>query len=381
MQRNDYRRAVIMLRSMRNGYSGHARLEQRTLMGDLFVNASMPQTEGVPHVTLAGMRHGRWYAADAGTLRRDARGQAAGRFHFDPRNVSGRDMDEYALVLITLPEEPDAGIVLSGNLRSAQVDWAAMREAVRRLYHKDSPDVTALPDAAAAENTAKSDEQSISQLESSLQADVAAEDESLAEESRPEDDLRPENNRLPEENCPLQTGDEPSGNAETADEEAALFEEDPFAADAEPLPEPSAPEIVLEFAPMEAETQEEFLCTPEEEIAAEPDVLTESTESAEPEAEAYGAQAEPEDENRDAQAEPETSEPEMPEFEGYIFFRTSVPKGCGYPCAAIGLQQEDGQITGVCYALPGRMETEPPPGMEDYVWQDGWWITCLDIRS
>ena len=118
---------------------------------------------------------------------------------------------------------------------------------------------------------------------------------------------------------------------------------------------------------MEAETQEEFLCIPEEEIAAEPDVLTESTES---EAEAYGAQA-----------EPETSEPEMPEFEGYIFFRTSVPKGCGYPCAAIGLQQEDGQITGVCYALPGRMETEPPPGMEDYVWQDGWWITCLDIQS
>ena len=33
MMRNDYRRALILLRGNAPGYSGHVRLERRTLMG------------------------------------------------------------------------------------------------------------------------------------------------------------------------------------------------------------------------------------------------------------------------------------------------------------------------------------------------------------
>ena len=35
MMRNDYRRALILLRSNAASYSGHVRLERRTLMGSM----------------------------------------------------------------------------------------------------------------------------------------------------------------------------------------------------------------------------------------------------------------------------------------------------------------------------------------------------------
>lgn len=35
MIRNDYRRALIMLRALEKGYSGHVRLERRTLRGNM----------------------------------------------------------------------------------------------------------------------------------------------------------------------------------------------------------------------------------------------------------------------------------------------------------------------------------------------------------
>ena len=42
MLRNDYRRALIMLRAVEKGYAGHARLERRTLTGSMCFTASAP---------------------------------------------------------------------------------------------------------------------------------------------------------------------------------------------------------------------------------------------------------------------------------------------------------------------------------------------------
>ena len=42
MLRNDYRRALIMLRAIERDYAGHARLERRTLIGSLCFTASAP---------------------------------------------------------------------------------------------------------------------------------------------------------------------------------------------------------------------------------------------------------------------------------------------------------------------------------------------------
>ena len=42
MMRNDYRRTLILLRSNAPGYSGHVRLERRTLMGTMYFLVQSP---------------------------------------------------------------------------------------------------------------------------------------------------------------------------------------------------------------------------------------------------------------------------------------------------------------------------------------------------
>ena len=42
MIRNDYRRALIMLRALEKGYSGHVRLERRTLRGNMPFSITAP---------------------------------------------------------------------------------------------------------------------------------------------------------------------------------------------------------------------------------------------------------------------------------------------------------------------------------------------------
>lgn len=42
MIRNDYRRALIMLRALEKGYSGHVRLERRTLRGNMQFSITAP---------------------------------------------------------------------------------------------------------------------------------------------------------------------------------------------------------------------------------------------------------------------------------------------------------------------------------------------------
>ena len=72
MNRNDYRRAFIMLRPSLPGYSGHVRLERRTMMGSMYFTASGPED--------AANCRPRWRGSGAGnTARRPwARSAATG---------------------------------------------------------------------------------------------------------------------------------------------------------------------------------------------------------------------------------------------------------------------------------------------------------------
>ena len=77
MDRNEYRRALIMLRSLKKGYAGHGRIEVRTLTGRLNVLVTAPEGTGLTQqVALVGRRRGEYYAWPLGSLRRDLRGQA-----------------------------------------------------------------------------------------------------------------------------------------------------------------------------------------------------------------------------------------------------------------------------------------------------------------
>ena len=138
MSKNEYRRAFIMLRPAATGYSGHVRLERRVMTGSMYFIVS-GQGEGL-RAALVGQRGGEYYAADLGTLKRDARGQATLAVNFDPRNVDGRPLEGYQLIAVAQSDGGACQVVLTGNVDGAYpMDAASVREAVCGLYRQDTP--------------------------------------------------------------------------------------------------------------------------------------------------------------------------------------------------------------------------------------------------
>ena len=60
MNRNEYRRAFIMLRAAQPGYGGHVRLERRTLTAGMYFMVSAPQSVDA-HVGGLTVVCGVWY--------------------------------------------------------------------------------------------------------------------------------------------------------------------------------------------------------------------------------------------------------------------------------------------------------------------------------
>ena len=135
MQRNEYRRALIMLRSLLNGYSGHARTEIRTLMGNLSIRAAVPQGAQSVRAALVGKRSSLYFAHPLGNLRRDMRGQAGLSVNFDPRDIGGRTLDAYSLLAVVTINDGVCELALVGNLNgSCENDWSRVRDVVCALY-------------------------------------------------------------------------------------------------------------------------------------------------------------------------------------------------------------------------------------------------------
>ena len=174
MLRNDYRRALIMFRSLEQGFSGHARLERRTLMGTLCLTACAPGALAL-RAALVGRRGNDYFAAPLGALRRDSRGQYSLIASFDPRNIEGRELEEYQLLVVVDAGDP-CHLVLSGNVcGSVQMDWERVCRAACALFlpganaragqsaegqplpAAESPSDNAYADAPAAEPTTDKD--------------------------------------------------------------------------------------------------------------------------------------------------------------------------------------------------------------------------------
>ena len=138
MSKNEYRRALIMLRPAMPGCSGHARLERRTMTGSLFFIVS--GQGGGWRAALVG-QHGReYYAAALGELRRDDRGQLTLAWAFDPRNIGGRPLEAYQLIVVTHTDAEGCRVALTGNVDgSFPMDPDAVRETVCALYGTREP--------------------------------------------------------------------------------------------------------------------------------------------------------------------------------------------------------------------------------------------------
>ena len=71
--------------------------------------------------------------------------------------------------------------------------------------------------------------------------------------------------------------------------------------------------------------------------------------------------------------------------DGYVFVRAAMAEETGIDHCAVGIRAENGEVTGVCYAIPMAYSPEPPAGLEGYQWigdqNRGWWTTCDDLTE
>lgn len=135
MMRNDYRRALILLRGNAPGYSGHVRLERRTLMGSMYFQVQAPEECPALRAALVGSGRDSYFACALGELQRDNRGQAVLAYSFDPRNICGHELEDYQLIVISCASDERCEILLYGNVCGhAQLNWERVRTAVCGLY-------------------------------------------------------------------------------------------------------------------------------------------------------------------------------------------------------------------------------------------------------
>ena len=136
MMKNDYRRSLILLRSNASGYSGHVRLERRTMMGTMYFLVQSGADCPALRAALVGRdRSGNYYACAVGEMKRDDRGQAVMGYSFDPRNICGRELEQYQLIAITCAGDESCQVVLFGNVCGhAEFNWDSVGAALRAAY-------------------------------------------------------------------------------------------------------------------------------------------------------------------------------------------------------------------------------------------------------
>lgn len=324
MMRNDYRRALILLRSNAAGYSGHVRLERRTLMGSMYFVVQAPEAAGELRAALVGRNRNGYYACALDAFRRDSRGQAVLSCGFDPRNLCGRELEEYQLVVVV---RGDCEIVLSGNVAaSAELNWAQVRGAVCTLFGGEVPREEPLPQDSGAEEAAAGEA-----------GEEPAAQEAGAEEAVPEEAREPSQGE-PE---PAEEGvaDEPA----EASPDAAAAQDAQFAEDA-PAAQAAGEALALDMS----------LPWPEEVEALRALFRVQPVLEGAPD-------------------------------DGYVYISAPMPADSGYGMCAAGIRVEDGAPVAVSYALPAAYAAEPPAGLEDAVWAGdnnaGWWVTYIDLRS
>lgn len=132
MMKNEYRRALILLRGGAQGCSGHVRLERRTIMGSMCFQVQAPAEYTSLRAALAGRDRRGYYACKLGELRRDGRGQAVLKCDFDPRNLCGRTLEQYQLIVVC--DEADEILLLGNVCGHAEMDWEKVRGALQEAY-------------------------------------------------------------------------------------------------------------------------------------------------------------------------------------------------------------------------------------------------------
>ena len=362
MMKNDYRRSLIMLRALERGYSGHVRLEHRTLTGSMVFVVTAPSGGTLCAALVRWNSRGEYAAARLGELRRDSRGQATLAYSFDPRCIDGHPLSDYSLIAVTDRVGRRCDMVLAGNLNgSRETDWnqariaacsacamadepafdLPVRPGVRPARPNYDDQATTLPDDVLVEPV---------DTPTTLPDDVLVEPDdtptTLPDDVLVEPDDAP--TTLPGD-IPVETDEQiPVGTSsdESTDGSAApLF----------PAPDDFAGAIpAASYGDADANALNPALVWPGESEGLRSYFAGEN----------YSVDA-PDD--------------------GYLYVEAPMPEESGYDSVRIGVRPENGVPESVAYALPGRFSAEPPEGLEDYEWsgdgERGWWVAYLDAAS
>lgn len=402
MNRNEYRRALIMLRSMKSGVSGYVRLERRTLMGTLQFTINGAQDGGELYAILLADNGGALSAVRLARFAAPRYGQTGLVWKFDPRNIENRTLEQYHFAAVVEIREGVCELLLCGNLNgSAEADWIQVRDAACRLFtpvrisgapispiDEKRPEICPCHDDGIQTLPEYNEDFPANPgTDSEVPAPVEPREEPDAEtgDSSPPDIVSAE----PENSSAEESGSSPSLTAPETDSELTGC-----------CGQPSAP---VHTEPDELDTpamDEPFLTAARAAYAAEnepdspvPDELDTPAQDDFPSDTTAGEQLSLTDPNA---AWPESIEPLRAlffsserivpfEMEEYVFIRAPLPdNNCASSCL-IGLYCENGMPERVCYAIPAAYSPEPPAGMEGYVWKGdhtrGYWVICEETNA
>ena len=357
MVKNDYRRSLIMLRTHEQGYSGHVRLERRTLIGSMFFVINAPAGGELCASLIRRNAAGTYFAARIGELRRDGRGQATLAYSFDPRNIDGYTLEDYILIAIVHRTRENCDVVLSGNVNgSVEVSWNSVRAAACMACEpprvpacdlcppppQPRPDVPAAPGEGPA---------GLPTPDLPIFDGPAAPGEGPADLPTPivpgpED---PANPLEPPEGFPTPIVPGPPDPANPF--------EPPEGPQTPALPGVESPADLAAFAQISdnpaADSLDADLSVPWPGVSEQlrPLFLTQPAR-------------------------------ELMLGDGHTYVRAPMPEGSGYSHVDVGVRMKNGVPDSITYALPSRYSPEPPPGLEDYLWQggasEGWWMLRTD---
>lgn len=374
MMKNDYRRALILLRAVQPGLNGHVRLERRTLMGSMQFTVSGLGADSRPlQAAMAARTQSGWKIVHIGTLGRDSRGQAGLNWTFDPRAIEGLPLEKYSVFLVLQTGE-SCRTLLTGYVNGAvQVDWERVEQATCQSY-------------SAAQQPQEEREEAIQEQAAPEEAAPRAEENSAGEEPAPQALEEPGQSGGMTSACPcIETEETPAGDRLNRS----------CACEAEPGGMQSALDAPAQgraLPNMPAQTGEEALEVPA--MARALDSL--ATAAAQSYADALDVPARAVKTAMDELGlRPDARWPEgieplretfvrekpfaMPAQQEYVFVQTDHAPEC--PQCAVGVRAQGGRPVAVAYAIPGQYAPAPPAGLEGYVWRDGWWIAEADAQT
>lgn len=431
MLRNDYRRALIMLRSLRAGIAGYVRLERRTLIGTMQFTVTGAREDELLYALLLYQVNGLWYAQPIGQLGPARYGQSGLVYRFDPRSIEGRALEEYALVAVASLEDGVCDLVLAGFLNgSREVDWPQVRQAVCQSFATSgtsdrplvdqgapippicTPDCCQIcPDGGAVSLPLTPDRPVVDGGAASLpladNAPSATDGESEPVESAAVPTFSSEPRAANEA-----TESEAQSRQETAPHAAGQAEArgDTSQSADEPV-QPSA-EVQHSAAPQSAGQTREGGDAPESTDSAEaidgasPDAFDmPAQDGASPDAFDTPARLNIGDdcENGCAAAELDTdSDQPWPacieplrrlyrtrascrpfDAEGFVLIKAPIAPETGLDHCIAGLSCAGGRPDRVLYGIPARYTPEPPPGLEGYAWRGdtggGYWVIVRPV--